>query len=209
MGSSPDDRRRRHRTHRRRRRSAGVRRQDQRCARPRSADGFRDRPGQRLQPDLGVLLAMMLSTGSVIKGAFSLLIIAKSAIGMIQEIPARQTLDKLAIVGRRNRRCAGNPALACWRPARWCSATSSNSGGGWHWCRVRFGLQGDLQCPGRAAAVHARPVEPDDHLDRVGASGSPGRRSSRCCGGWRAPSWGTTPLVEIAGSRKNASSPSR
>ena len=42
----------------------------------------------------------MLATGSVINGLFGLLIIANSVIGMVQEIRAKQTLDKLAIVGQ-------------------------------------------------------------------------------------------------------------
>ncbi|HKV20791.1 MAG TPA: cation-translocating P-type ATPase [Mycobacterium sp.] len=53
----------------------------------------------RINAILGVLLVIVLSTGSVINGAFGLLIIANSAIGIIQELRAKQTLDKLAIVG--------------------------------------------------------------------------------------------------------------
>ena len=54
----------------------------------------------RINAILGVLLIIVLSTGSVINGAFGLLIVANSAIGIIQEIRAKQTLDKLAIVGQ-------------------------------------------------------------------------------------------------------------
>ncbi len=54
----------------------------------------------RINAILGVLVAIVLSTGSVINGAFGLLIIANSAIGIIQELRAKQTLDKLAIVGQ-------------------------------------------------------------------------------------------------------------
>ncbi len=54
----------------------------------------------RINAILGVLLVIVLSTGSVINGAFGLLIIANSAIGIIQEVRAKQTLDKLAIVGQ-------------------------------------------------------------------------------------------------------------
>jgi cation-transporting ATPase E len=54
----------------------------------------------RINAILGVLFIIVLSTGSVINGAFGLLIIANSAIGIIQEIRAKQTLDKLAIVGQ-------------------------------------------------------------------------------------------------------------
>ena len=51
-------------------------------------------------PILGVLLLIVLATGSLINGMFGLLIIANSVIGMIQEIRAKQTLDKLAIIGQ-------------------------------------------------------------------------------------------------------------
>jgi cation-transporting ATPase E len=54
----------------------------------------------RINAILGVLLIIVLSTGSIINGAFGLLIIANSAIGIIQELRAKQTLDKLAIVGQ-------------------------------------------------------------------------------------------------------------
>ena len=54
----------------------------------------------RINAILGVLLIIVLATGSVINGAFGLLIVANSAIGIIQELRAKQTLDKLAIVGQ-------------------------------------------------------------------------------------------------------------
>lgn len=54
----------------------------------------------RINAILGVLLIIVLSTGSIINGAFGLLIVANSAIGIIQELRAKQTLDKLAIVGQ-------------------------------------------------------------------------------------------------------------
>ena len=53
----------------------------------------------RINAILGVLFIIVLSTGSVINGLFGLLIVANSAIGIIQELRAKQTLDKLAIVG--------------------------------------------------------------------------------------------------------------
>ena len=85
----------------------------------------------RINAILGVLLIIVLSTGSVINGAFGLLIIANSAIGIIQELRAKQTLDKLAIVGQAKplvRRQSGTERASC--PARWCSTTSSSSGPG-------------------------------------------------------------------------------
>ncbi|OBI83320.1 magnesium-transporting ATPase [Mycobacterium sp. E740] len=54
----------------------------------------------RINAILGVLLVIVLSTGSVINGAFGLLIIANSGIGIIQELRAKKTLDELAIVGQ-------------------------------------------------------------------------------------------------------------
>lgn len=68
----------------------------------------------RINAILSVLLVIVLSTGSVINGAFGLLIIANSAIGIIQELRAKQTLDKLAIVGQAKplvRRQSGTAAL--------------------------------------------------------------------------------------------------
>jgi cation-transporting ATPase E len=68
----------------------------------------------RINAILGVLLVIVLSTGSVINGLFGLLIIANSAIGIIQELRAKQTLDKLAIVGQAKplvRRQFGTQAL--------------------------------------------------------------------------------------------------
>ena len=54
----------------------------------------------RINAILGVLFLIVLSTGSVINGLFGLLIIANSAIGIIQELRAKKTLDALAIVGQ-------------------------------------------------------------------------------------------------------------
>ena len=54
----------------------------------------------RINAILGVLLLIVLSTGSLINGMFGLLIIANSAIGIIQELRAKKTLDNLAIVGQ-------------------------------------------------------------------------------------------------------------
>ena len=54
----------------------------------------------RINAILGVLFAIVLATGSLINGLFGLLIVANSAIGIIQELRAKATLDKLAIVGQ-------------------------------------------------------------------------------------------------------------
>ena len=47
-----------------------------------------------------MLFGIVLATGSLINGLFGLLIIANSAIGIIQELRAKKTLDNLAIVGQ-------------------------------------------------------------------------------------------------------------
>ena len=54
----------------------------------------------RINAILGVLFLIVLATGSLINGLFGLLIVANSAIGIIQELRAKQTLDNLAIVGQ-------------------------------------------------------------------------------------------------------------
>jgi cation-transporting ATPase E len=54
----------------------------------------------RINAILGVLLVIVLATGSLINGLFGLLIVANSAIGIIQELRAKKTLDNLAIVGQ-------------------------------------------------------------------------------------------------------------
>lgn len=48
---------------------------------------------------LMVLFVMVLSTGSIVNALFGFLIIINSAIGMVQELRAKRTLDNLAVVG--------------------------------------------------------------------------------------------------------------
>lgn len=54
----------------------------------------------RINAILSVLFILVLATGSPIDGMFGLLIIANSGVGIIQEIRAKRTLDRLAIVGQ-------------------------------------------------------------------------------------------------------------
>ncbi|WP_322857160.1 cation-translocating P-type ATPase [Mycobacterium shigaense] len=78
------------------------------------ADIVRANVFTRINAILGVLLLIVLATGSVINGLFGLLIVANSCIGMIQEIRAKQTLDKLNIIGQAKpvvRRESGTRAL--------------------------------------------------------------------------------------------------
>ena len=79
------------------------------------ADIVRANVFTRINAILGVLLAIVLATGSLINGLFGLLIIANSGIGIIQEWRAKKTLDSLAIIGQakpRVRRQSGTADLA-------------------------------------------------------------------------------------------------
>jgi cation-transporting P-type ATPase E len=79
------------------------------------ADIIRANVFTRINAILGALLLIVLATGSVINGLFGLLIVANSVIGMVQEIRAKQTLDRLAILGAAKpvvRRRSGTQALS-------------------------------------------------------------------------------------------------
>ncbi|WP_245581214.1 HAD-IC family P-type ATPase [Propionicicella superfundia] len=68
----------------------------------------------RINALLAVLLVFVLSTGSWINAAFGLLIIVNSAVGIVQEVRAKRTLDSLAVVGEakpRIRRAEGTADL--------------------------------------------------------------------------------------------------
>jgi cation-transporting ATPase E len=65
-----------------------------------ASDIWRANVFTRINAILGVLFVIVLATGSLINGLFGLLILANSAIGIVQELRAKQTLDKLAIVGQ-------------------------------------------------------------------------------------------------------------
>ncbi|MDO5030534.1 MAG: HAD-IC family P-type ATPase [Corynebacterium sp.] len=54
----------------------------------------------RINGILAVLFGVVVYTGSIVNGAFGLLIIANSIVGIIQELRAKHTLDKLSILGR-------------------------------------------------------------------------------------------------------------
>lgn len=53
----------------------------------------------RINALLGALFVLVITTGSWINGAFGLLIIANSIIGIIQELRAKHTLESLALIG--------------------------------------------------------------------------------------------------------------
>lgn len=53
----------------------------------------------RINAMLSVLFVLVMLTGSIINGAFGLLIIVNSAIGIIQELRAKRTLESLSLIG--------------------------------------------------------------------------------------------------------------
>ncbi|MDF1486833.1 HAD-IC family P-type ATPase [Tessaracoccus caeni] len=59
----------------------------------------RDNVFTRINLILFILFCMVLTTGQLLQGAFGLLIVFNSAIGIIQELRAKRTLDNLAVVG--------------------------------------------------------------------------------------------------------------
>ncbi len=64
------------------------------------ADIVRANVFTRINAILCVLFLLVLATGSLIDGMFGLLIVANSVVGIVQELRAKRTLDKLAIVGQ-------------------------------------------------------------------------------------------------------------
>lgn len=58
----------------------------------------------RINAMLSVLFVLVMVTGSVINGAFGLLIIVNSAIGIIQELRAKRTLESLSLIGEEHPR---------------------------------------------------------------------------------------------------------
>lgn len=54
----------------------------------------------RINAILGVLFAIIVSTGYLLDGLFGVLIVANSVTGMIQELRAKRTLDRLTIIGQ-------------------------------------------------------------------------------------------------------------
>ncbi|AKK02621.1 HAD-IC family P-type ATPase [Corynebacterium epidermidicanis] len=63
------------------------------------ADIVRTNVFTRINAILAVLFSIVLVTGSWINGAFGLLIVVNSGIGIVQELRAKRTLDKLTILG--------------------------------------------------------------------------------------------------------------
>ncbi|TDD68369.1 HAD family hydrolase [Jiangella aurantiaca] len=54
----------------------------------------------RINAILAVLFAIVLTTGSILDGLFGAMIVANSVVGLIQELRAKRTLDRLTIVGQ-------------------------------------------------------------------------------------------------------------
>ncbi|RIQ13749.1 HAD-IC family P-type ATPase [Jiangella rhizosphaerae] len=54
----------------------------------------------RINAILAVLFVLVLSTGSILDGLFGTMIVANSVVGLVQELRAKRTLDRLTIVGQ-------------------------------------------------------------------------------------------------------------
>jgi cation-transporting ATPase E len=54
----------------------------------------------RINAIFGVLFAIIVTTGHLLDGLFALLIVANSVVGIVQELRAKLTLDRLSIVGQ-------------------------------------------------------------------------------------------------------------
>lgn len=66
----------------------------------------------RINAILFVLFVMVITTGSLINGAFGLLIVVNSGIGIVQELRAKRTLESLVIVGEERPRVWRDGELA-------------------------------------------------------------------------------------------------
>ena len=103
----------------------------------------------RFNAIVGVLFAIILVIGPIQDGLFGFVIIINTLIGIVQELRAKQTLERLAVIGEATstgaaRRYVGRPA-----PQRAsCSTTSSSSGPATRssstaWCSPSEGLELD------------------------------------------------------------------
>ncbi|MGN8026017.1 HAD-IC family P-type ATPase [Microbacterium sp. 22242] len=61
---------------------------------------FRSNAFTRVNAIYAVLFLLILGTGSLIDGLFGLLIVVNSVIGMVQEVRAKRTLDRLALLSK-------------------------------------------------------------------------------------------------------------
>lgn len=75
------------------------------------ADIIRSNVFTRINAMLGVLLALVLSTGKWVNAAFGILIVANSIIGIVQELRAKHTLDNLTIIGETKPRVVRDGAV--------------------------------------------------------------------------------------------------
>ncbi|WP_270973804.1 HAD-IC family P-type ATPase [Trueperella sp.] len=66
----------------------------------------------RINAILFVLFVMVMTTGSLVNGAFGLLIVVNSGIGIVQELRAKRTLESLVIVGEERPRVWRDGELA-------------------------------------------------------------------------------------------------
>jgi len=77
----------------------------------------RDNVFTRVNAMLAVLFVIVAATMQFAQGAFAILIVANSIIGMVQELRAKRTLDNLAVIGEAHPVVAGGRLLG-YRPGR-------------------------------------------------------------------------------------------
>jgi cation-transporting ATPase E len=65
----------------------------------------------RINAIFAVLFAIILSTGYLLDGLFGFLIVANSVVGIVQELRAKRTLDRLSIIGQARPRVLRDGAI--------------------------------------------------------------------------------------------------
>jgi magnesium-transporting ATPase (P-type) len=81
----------------------------------------------QLQRAVGSLFGVILFTGRWQNGLFGLVVIADAAIGIVQELKAERTLDRLAVLN-----APQGTTCSCSAPAARCRPTArSQSPSGW------------------------------------------------------------------------------
>ena len=83
----------------------------------------------RFNAILGVMLAVILVVGQIQDATFGIILVANAAIGIIQEIRAKRTLDRLAVLSAPKARVVrGRRRLARSPSRRWSSTTCWSCG---------------------------------------------------------------------------------
>jgi cation-transporting ATPase E len=77
----------------------------------------------RFNAIIGVLFAVIAVIGPWQDGLFGLVVLANTAIGIVQELRAKRTLDRLSVVGEARPRVRRDGATVAVRPPTWWPAT--------------------------------------------------------------------------------------